>query len=137
MTYAKKNNQTISNGVYNKLKWVAQILLPAVASLYFALGDIWGLPNVTEVVGTITVLDTFLGVLLGLSSAQYNRSDARFDGNIDLVPREDGGTIASMVLNEDPEIALEKTELNFKVNKEETDIPVNLSRAKNTDQSPY
>lgn len=61
-----------SNKVYDILKWVAQILLPALATLYFALAKVWNLPYSEQVVGTITAIDTFLGVILGLSSKAYN-----------------------------------------------------------------
>lgn len=59
--------------VYKILKYVAQIALPAVATLYFALAGIWGFPYGEEIVGTITAVDTFLGVLLGISTATYNK----------------------------------------------------------------
>lgn len=62
-----------SNLVYDILKWIAQYLLPAAGTLYFALAGIWGFPYGEEIVGTITAVDTFLGVLLGISSVQYNR----------------------------------------------------------------
>ena len=58
--------------VYDILKWIAQYFLPAIGTLYFALAGIWGLPYGEQIVGTITAVDTFLGVLLGISSAQYN-----------------------------------------------------------------
>ena len=64
----------ISNKTYDVLKWIAQLLLPALGTLYFALASTWGLPYALQVVGTITPLDTFLGVILGLSSAQYNKA---------------------------------------------------------------
>lgn len=63
----------MSNKVYDVLKWVAQYLLPALGTLYFALAGTWDLPYGEEVVGTITAVDTFLGVLLGISTAQYNK----------------------------------------------------------------
>ena len=63
----------MSDRVYNVLKWVAQICLPAVATLYFALAGIWEFPYGEEIVGTITAVDTFLGVVLGISSAQYKK----------------------------------------------------------------
>lgn len=63
----------LSNKAYDVLKWIAQILLPAVATLYFALSKIWGFPYATEVVGTIAAVDTFLGALLGLSTLAYNK----------------------------------------------------------------
>ena len=63
----------ISNKTYDKLKWIAQYLLPALATLYFAVAGIWDLPYTNQVVVTITAIDTFLGVILGVSTAQYNK----------------------------------------------------------------
>jgi hypothetical protein len=64
----------MTNKVYDVLKWIAQYFLPAIGTLYFALAGIWGLPYGEQVVGTITAVDTFLGVILGISSAQYNKA---------------------------------------------------------------
>lgn len=61
----------MKNETYDLLKWIAQILLPALGTLYFAVANIWGLPYGEQVVGTITAIDTFLGVLLGISSDSY------------------------------------------------------------------
>ena len=61
----------IPDKYYDFLKWVAQYLLPALGTLYFALSTIWGLPYGEQVVGTVTALDAFLGVILGLSSVKY------------------------------------------------------------------
>ncbi len=63
----------ISNKTYDILKWVALYLLPALGTLYFAVASIWGLPAGDKIVGTITALDTFLGVLLGISTSQYKK----------------------------------------------------------------
>ena len=63
----------LKNKTYDLLKWIARYLLPARGTLYFALSGIWGLPYGEEVVGTITAADTFLGVLLGISSATYKK----------------------------------------------------------------
>lgn len=63
----------LSNETYDLLKWVAQYFLPAIGTLYFALAGIWGLPYGEQIVGTVTAVDTFLGVLLGLSSNQYKK----------------------------------------------------------------
>ena len=62
-----------SDKVYDTLKWIALIFLPALGTLYFALASIWGLPYGQEIVGTITAIDTFLGALLGISSVQYHK----------------------------------------------------------------
>lgn len=64
----------IPDKIYDVLKWVAQIFLPALGALYFGLAGIWGFPYGEEIVGTITVIDTFLGVLLGISSVNYNKT---------------------------------------------------------------
>jgi len=65
----------LSNKTYDILKWVAQIFLPAAGTLYFALASIWGFPYAEQIVGTITAIDTFLGVLLGISTNSYNKAD--------------------------------------------------------------
>ena len=62
-----------SNKVYDILKWIAMYLLPALGTLYFALAGIWGLPYGEQIVGTITAIDTFLGVILGISTMQYKK----------------------------------------------------------------
>lgn len=64
----------MNNKVYDVLKWVAQYLLPALATLYFAIAQVWGLPYGEQIVGTITAIDTFLGVILGISTVQYNKA---------------------------------------------------------------
>lgn len=64
----------MSNKVYDVLKYIAQMVLPALATLYFALVKIWGFPYGAEIVGTITAVDAFLGALLGISTMQYNKT---------------------------------------------------------------
>lgn len=63
----------ISNKTYDTLKWIAQYVLPGLGTLYFALSTIWGLPYGEQVVGTITAVDTFLGVVLGISTTNYKK----------------------------------------------------------------
>ena len=58
--------------VYNWLKWICMIALPAIATLWFTLGKIWGFPYLAEVEGTIVAIDTFLGALIGISTIAYN-----------------------------------------------------------------
>lgn len=65
----------MSNKVYDVLKWIAMYLLPAVGTLYFALAGIWGLPYGEQIVGTITAVDTFLGVILGISNSKYKKTE--------------------------------------------------------------
>lgn len=63
----------MSNETYDILKRIAMYLLPALGSLYFGLSRIWDLPYANEIVGTITLIDTFLGSLLGISNMQYQK----------------------------------------------------------------
>ena len=63
----------MSNKTYDNLKYLAQIVLPAAGTLYFALAKIWGLPYGNEIVGTISAVDAFLGVCLKISSDDYYR----------------------------------------------------------------
>ncbi len=79
-----RRDHLLSNKRYDQVKFLAQIGLPAFGALYFGLAGIWGLPSADEVVGTIVVVDTFLGVLLSLGTKTYNQSDAKFDGAIQV-----------------------------------------------------
>ena len=63
----------MSNKVYDVLKYIAPIVLPALATLYFALAKIWGFPYGSEIVGTISAVDAFLGALLKISTDNYNK----------------------------------------------------------------
>ena len=69
----------MSNKVYDILKFIAQVVLPALGTLYFALAGIWNWPLGEQVVGTITAIDTFLGVLLGISTNKYNKAGGSND----------------------------------------------------------
>lgn len=66
----------MTNKIYDVLKYIALIVLPAIGTLYFALAGIWGLPYGEQVVGTITAIDTCLGALLGLSAYKYNKNES-------------------------------------------------------------
>lgn len=63
----------MDNEQYDILKYIAQIVIPAVGTLYFALSGIWGLPYGDQIVGTLTAIDAFLGVILGISTSNYNK----------------------------------------------------------------
>ena len=96
--------------IYDVLKFVAQILLPATGTLYFALSAIWGLPYGEEIVGTLTAIDAFLGTVLMLSSSAYHNSGAKYDGTATLLP--DGDRVN---FNVDPVDFKEKSEMTLKV----------------------
>jgi len=61
----------MSNRVYDTLKWIALVLIPALASLYFGLSKKKGFHMGADLVGTLTTIDTFLGTLLGISNVKY------------------------------------------------------------------
>lgn len=67
----------MNNKTYDILKWIAQICLPALGTLYFALAGIWNFPYAEAIVGTITAVDTFLGIILGISTVQYNKKEVK------------------------------------------------------------
>jgi hypothetical protein len=105
----------LTGKTYDYLKYTAQVFLPAVGTLYFALAAIWGLPSAQEVMGTILAIDAFLGVLLGLSQLQYNKSDARYSGAINM-SQTPNGLLYSLELNGDPADIQHQDEVKFKVN---------------------
>lgn len=88
-TVTTTSSPVLSNAVYDKLKFVAQVVLPALGALYFGLSEIWALPYGVEVVGTITVVDVFLGAVLQLSTKQYNHSEDKFDGALVVDSKSD------------------------------------------------
>lgn len=105
---------TLSNKAYDRLKWVAQYLLPALGTLYFALASIWGFPYGEQVVGTLTALDAFLAALLKLSESGYNgegtlivnTTDPEKDVyNLNLnVPVEDLATMKTITFKVDSDV---------------------------------
>lgn len=66
----------LSNKVYNALKYVALVALPAVATFYSIVAVIWGLPFMEEIPATIAAVETLLGTLLCISTAKYNKKKA-------------------------------------------------------------
>lgn len=65
----------LPNHVYDFLKFLCTILLPACGTLYFALSKIWGLPLAEEIVGTLSAIAVFIGAIIGISSVQYNKEN--------------------------------------------------------------
>lgn len=61
----------LKSKAYKVLKWVCLIALPALSVLWYTIGTIWGLPHVDDVTATIAAVETFLGALIGVSSANY------------------------------------------------------------------
>lgn len=112
----------ITGPLYDKLKWVALIGMPAFGTLYFTLAQIWDLPYGKEVVGTVVALNTFLGVCLQLSSNQYEKSDKRFDGDM-VVTETPVGFKYELELNRDPDDFRKQGEVLFKVKQPSSSSP--------------
>jgi len=65
----------MSNKFYDIMKDICQLWIPALGTLYFALCGIWGFPYGEQIVGTLTAVDTFLGVVLKISSNEYYKGE--------------------------------------------------------------
>ena len=70
--------------MYDILKWVTLIVLPALATAYVGLAAVWGWPYSDEVAKTTAVVCTLLGSLLGISTAQYNKAARESGGRHEL-----------------------------------------------------
>lgn len=108
--------------LYDYLKFIAQVLLPALGTLYVALAALWGLPNPEAVSGTVLAVDTALGTLLHLSSTAYKNSDDKYDGAVVVSPTPNGGKNFELQLNkgvDDLERLDEQKELLFRVKKDD------------------
>lgn len=106
-----------NNQLYDLLKKFAMLWLPAIGTLYFALAQIWGLPAAPEVTGSIIAFDTFLGVTLHISNVQYNNSEAKYDGSIDVNAEAD-----QVNFKMNPDAIANKGEVTLKVNSGNGDI---------------
>ena len=101
---------TFSNKAYDTLKWIAQYLLPGIGTLYFTLASIWGFPYAEQVVGSITAIDTLLGLLLGISSANY-----KGDGTLVVQNATEEGGVVSISLDSSIENIIGKSSVTFMV----------------------
>lgn len=81
----------MSNKIYDVCKWIAQIVLPAVAVFWYTIAIAWKLPHIAEVETTIVALDTLLGACLGISTYQYNKKENSIDENQNSSSKEIGG----------------------------------------------
>lgn len=108
----------LSNHSYDRLKWITTIVLPGLAALYLGLSQIWGFPYTEEIAATITVVNTFLGILLGVSTKKYNDSEDRYDGNLTVVQSPEGESPDFVLaLNSDNAVNAipQKEQVTFKV----------------------
>lgn len=111
----------MSNKLYDRLKFMTQIVLPALGALYFTLAQIWGMPHGEQVVGSITATVLFLGICLGISSSKYSPEPVEGTPVGDFIVEQgsEGQTIYRLALSGDPETFSEKDVISFKVNRGE------------------
>ena len=113
----------MKNTNYNIFRDSVTLGLPAISSLYFGLGEIWGLPGVESVTGTIALLTTFFGVVVRIMSRRYYNSDRPYDGEIVVSETEEGKQQFSLELGVDPSEIPNLSGVNFKVKPELTPPP--------------
>lgn len=113
---------TYSDRTYGLIKRLVQVVLPAISSAYFALSGIWDLPAGEQVVGTIAVITTFLGVSLGISSKSYEASGKAYDGNVIVTHPPDGPTNFLLEVEGDLDTLDQKDHLAFRVKNEDSPI---------------
>lgn len=102
---------------YDILKKIVQVVLPAFITLYLGLAQIWDLSNPEKVAGTAALINTFLGVIVGISGRRYSQSDAGTSGEF-VVTEDPGGPVGyRLALNDPPELLADQERITFKVNK--------------------
>ena len=108
----------VSNNVYDKLKSFVQVVAPAMITFYLFAGHAYGWVNVELHAGVASAFLVLLGVIVTWLSASFNKSDAKYDGEINIDEDPDGVKVASLVLKnyEDPADVVQQKEVLFKIN---------------------
>lgn len=102
---------------YDILKKIVQVVLPAFITLYLGLAQLWDFPNPEKVAGSAALINTFLGVIVGISARRYVQSDASTSGEF-VVTEDPGGPVGyRLALNDPPELLADQERITFKVNK--------------------
>lgn len=111
--------------LYDVLKVISLVFLPALATLYVALGGLWNFPAVTQVVGTIAAIDTVLGLILNKSSqnyinSPYNLVGAESVGKLVVIQDEEGAAEGMrMEAYKDPFVVPDQQKVVFDVGREQ------------------
>lgn len=117
--HAKTKTPLLGDRAYKAVKASAALILPAIGTLYFTVAQIWGLPNAEEVVGTIAAVNTFVGVVLGISTRSYNNSSAKpqYVGEVAFEAVEGDEHTKRMVtrLNTHPQVIASMDQVTFGV----------------------
>lgn len=107
----------LGDRAYEALRVFVQIILPGAGTLYGTLGATWGWPATEQVVSSIAAVALFVGGMIVVSRKSYNKSDAKYDGIIDVQEDEDGVKQASLILKnyENPAEVVQQKEVLFRV----------------------
>lgn len=112
----------LNDKVYKQLKPIVQIYMPAAATLYYTLGTIWGWENIENVIGTVTAIATFLGVILGISGRNYNKEavpvKAVPDGVLNIVRQQDDTILYDFDAKESMSDLRKRDSVVFRINNE-------------------
>jgi hypothetical protein len=109
----------LSSNKYDKIKMAAVLGFPLVITLYLTLANIWNWPNREEIAATLGGVNVFLGGVVVVASKVWNKSDAKYDGEITVVEdQETGVRTGAIILNnyENPADVVNQKEVLFKVN---------------------
>lgn len=116
MLQTVNNKVMLTDEVYTVGKKLVQIVIPAASAAYFSLGTIWGLPAVDKVTGSLAVAAVFIGACLGISSKNFDTSQAGFDGNmVGHTDSESGKTTYTLEFHGDPQDIVKQAAVTFKV----------------------
>lgn len=107
--------QFLTNRQYDAIKFTTIVVLPAFGTLYFTLATIWDLPAGKQILGTLLAVEAFIGVIIGISSKQYQESGAKYVGEINVIDTPEK-TKFSLDYDGDPQELKDKKEAIFKVN---------------------
>ena len=105
----------IPSKLFDVLKWMTLILIPAIVAAVINLGDLWALPNAGKIAGTIAIFNTVLGVAIGVSAIKYNASDEKYDGVIDPMTANSQTSENALRLSTDEYDAANQKEVLLKV----------------------
>lgn len=107
----------LPSGLYDITKQLATIVFPAAITLYLTLGGIWHWANIQEVSATLGAINVFLGVVLGISTSSYKRSDKSKDGALNIDPTDEDNPVKGLDLSQITSSAIaSKGTVTLKVN---------------------
>lgn len=113
----------MSNKVYDFLKWAVLIAIPAFGTFYQIMANVWHLPAANEVATTCLALATLLGALIGVATVNYNKSDSKFDGTLQITNAADPTVPTNYNFNVGDLDALEqKGEVTLKVDNPDASV---------------